>query len=148
MKALLLGSIGVLAETSELQRRAYNTAFVAHGIDWHWNIATYCQHLATPGGQHRLRQLGGADDMDVIGYRNPFVFMGAKGLPKGQAQMLLDKRSQSKTVLRLDGKLVATAAGASTVAITNAASGEGTSFVKRGSASMTRQDAATSAVCQ
>ena len=47
MKALLLGSIGVLAETSELQRRAYNTAFVAHGVDWHWNIATYCRHLAT-----------------------------------------------------------------------------------------------------
>ena len=40
MRALLLGSIGVLAETSELQRRAYNTAFVAHGVDWHWNIAT------------------------------------------------------------------------------------------------------------
>ena len=59
MKALLLGSIGVLAETSELQRQAYNTAFVAHGVDWHWNIATYCQHLATPGGQNRLRQLGG-----------------------------------------------------------------------------------------
>ena len=59
MKALLLGSIGVLAETSELQRQAYNTAFVAHGVDWHWNIATYCRHLATPGGQNRLRQLGG-----------------------------------------------------------------------------------------
>ena len=54
MNALLLGSIGVLAETSELQRRAYNTAFVAHGVDWHWNIATYCRHLATPGGQNRL----------------------------------------------------------------------------------------------
>ena len=59
MKALFLGSIGVLAETSELQRKAYNTAFIAHGVDWHWNIATYCQHLATPGGQNRLRQLGG-----------------------------------------------------------------------------------------
>ena len=59
MKALLLGSIGVLAETSELQRQAYNTAFVAHGVDWHWNIATYCRHLGTPGGQNRLRQLGG-----------------------------------------------------------------------------------------
>ena len=59
MKALLFGSIGVLAETSELQRQAYNTAFVAHGVDWHWNIATYCRHLDTPGGQNRLRQLGG-----------------------------------------------------------------------------------------
>ena len=43
-------------------------------------------------------ELGGADDMDVIGYRNPFVFIGAKGLENGKAQMLLDKRSQSKTV--------------------------------------------------
>ena len=59
MKALLLGSIGVIAETSELQRQAYNAAFTAHGVDWHWNIATYCQHLATPGGQNRLRSLGG-----------------------------------------------------------------------------------------
>ena len=38
MKALLLGSIGVLAETSELQRRAYNTAFVAHGVDWNGTL--------------------------------------------------------------------------------------------------------------
>ena len=49
MKALLLGSIGVLAETSELQRRAYNTAFVAHGVDWHWNIATYLPQAARTG---------------------------------------------------------------------------------------------------
>lgn len=59
MKALLLGSIGVLAETSELQRQACNAAFTAHGVDWHWNIATYCNHLATPGGRNRLRSLGG-----------------------------------------------------------------------------------------
>ena len=25
----------------------------------HWNIAAYCQHLATPGGQNRLWKLGG-----------------------------------------------------------------------------------------
>jgi hypothetical protein len=66
-----------------------------------------------------LRQLGGADDMDVIGYRNPFVFMGAKGLPQGKAQMLLDKRSQSKTVLRLDGRMIAKTCGASSVTITD-----------------------------
>ena len=67
MKALLFGSIGVLAETSELQRQAYNSAFTTHGVDWHWNIATYCQHLATPGGQNRLRTLGGdaLSDMEI-----------------------------------------------------------------------------------
>ena len=59
MRALLFGSIGVLVETSELQRQAYNRAFAEHGLDWHWNIATYCQLLATPGGQRRLTSLSG-----------------------------------------------------------------------------------------
>ena len=59
MRALLLGSIGVLAETSDLQRQAYNEAFAAHGLDWRWNVATYCQHLATAGGQRRLRAVFG-----------------------------------------------------------------------------------------
>lgn len=59
MRALIFGSIGVLVETSELQRQAYNTAFAAHGLDWHWNVATYCQLLATPGGQRRLNRLSG-----------------------------------------------------------------------------------------
>ena len=57
MRALIFGSIGVLVETSELQRQAYNAAFAKHGLDWHWNIATYCQLLATPGGQRRLNSL-------------------------------------------------------------------------------------------
>jgi HAD superfamily hydrolase (TIGR01509 family) len=67
MKALLLGSIGVLAETSELQRQAYNDAFAAQGLDWRWNIATYCQHLTTAGGQRRLREWAGGhlSDRDI-----------------------------------------------------------------------------------
>jgi hypothetical protein len=54
-----------------------------------------------------LRLLGAARDMEVIGYRNPFVFVGAKGLAEGEAATLLDKRAQSKTVLRLDARIVA-----------------------------------------
>ena len=65
MKAVLFGSIGVLAETSELQRRAYNTAFARHGLDWHWNIATYCRLLATAGGQRRIRSLAGGALSDL-----------------------------------------------------------------------------------
>ena len=57
MRALIFGSIGVLVETSELQRQAYNAAFAAHGLDWHWNVATYCQLLTAPGGQRRLSHL-------------------------------------------------------------------------------------------
>lgn len=54
MKILLLGSIGVLAETSELQRQAYNNAFRKHGLDWYWSVANYCDLLKNPGGRKRL----------------------------------------------------------------------------------------------
>jgi len=78
MKALLLGSIGVLAETSDLQRQAYNEAFAAQGLDWRWNVATYCQHLATPGGQRRLRTFLGdrlsARDIEQIHHTKQKVF--------------------------------------------------------------------------
>ena len=58
-KALLLGSIGVLAETSELQRRAYNEALKLNNIDYRWNIGTYCNLLQEPGGKKRLSSFGG-----------------------------------------------------------------------------------------
>ena len=54
MKVLLLGSIGVLAETSELQRQAYNKAFIENGLNWYWNVANYCSLLKSPGGKKRL----------------------------------------------------------------------------------------------
>lgn len=53
-KVLLLGSIGVLAETSELQRKAYNQSFLDHELDWYWNVANYCELLKKPGGKKRL----------------------------------------------------------------------------------------------
>ena len=54
--AFLFGSIGVLAETSEIQRQAYNQSFEEHGLDWYWNIANYCELLKTPGGKRRLHE--------------------------------------------------------------------------------------------
>ncbi|MEM6832856.1 MAG: HAD-IA family hydrolase [Pseudomonadota bacterium] len=59
-KALLLGSIGVLAETSDIQRRAYNQAFQDHGLDWHWSAETYRYLLRFVGGQARMRLLSDA----------------------------------------------------------------------------------------
>ena len=55
MKALFFGSIGVIAETSELQRQAYNAAFAEHGLDWYWSVANYCEMLKSPGGMNRIR---------------------------------------------------------------------------------------------
>ncbi|MEO0863930.1 MAG: HAD-IA family hydrolase [Pseudomonadota bacterium] len=53
--ALFLGAIGVLAETSELQRQAFNTAFEDHGVGWHWDRETYLTLLEVPGARARMR---------------------------------------------------------------------------------------------
>ncbi|MFT4766911.1 MAG: beta-phosphoglucomutase-like phosphatase (HAD superfamily) [Glaciecola sp.] len=54
MKACLLGSTGVVVETSRLQRLAYNAAFEELGLDLYWNVAAYCSLLKTPGEIRRL----------------------------------------------------------------------------------------------
>ena len=51
---LLFGSIGVLVETSEIQRQSFNRALKMNGVTWNWNIGTYCNLLKSPGGKKRL----------------------------------------------------------------------------------------------
>lgn len=58
METLLFGSIGVLAETSEMQRQALNQALSEYGTGLNWTIGTYCQHLTRPGGYARLISAG------------------------------------------------------------------------------------------
>ena len=54
MRALFFGSIGSIVETSELQRQAFNEAFAEHGLDWHWDQATYQGLLSLGGGDNRI----------------------------------------------------------------------------------------------
>lgn len=54
MTTILFGSIGTLADTSELQRQAFNDAFSAHGLDWHWEREEYRTLLRDSGGQQRI----------------------------------------------------------------------------------------------
>ena len=54
MQTLFFGSIGTLAETSQLQREAFNAAFALAGLDWHWTEDAYKQMLATAGGEQRI----------------------------------------------------------------------------------------------
>jgi len=54
MTALLLGSISTLADTSEIQRDAFNQAFTQHGLDWSWDQAEYRSLLSSNGGQDRI----------------------------------------------------------------------------------------------
>ncbi len=55
VKAVIFGAIGVIAETSDLQRQSFNLAFREQGIDWNWTTETYRRLLAINGGQARLR---------------------------------------------------------------------------------------------
>src|SRR6201992_86263 len=54
MSALLLGSISTVADTSELQREAFNQAFQNHGLDWRWDRDDYRAMLSDSGGQNRI----------------------------------------------------------------------------------------------
>lgn len=65
MSALLFGSISTVADTSELQREAFNAAFAQHGLDWHWNHDDYVAMLGTNGGQDRVAAYAEARGEDV-----------------------------------------------------------------------------------
>ena len=53
-KALFFGAIGTLVETSDLQRRAFNKAFIELGLDWFWDAPTYADLLKRSGGTQRV----------------------------------------------------------------------------------------------
>lgn len=68
IEALIFGAIGTLTETSELQRQAFNAAFGAHKLDWHWDLDSYrtmvVGEAASVGGATRIARY--AADRDVI----------------------------------------------------------------------------------
>lgn len=68
MSAILFGSISTLADTSELQRRAFNEAFGAAGLDWEWSRDDYISMLESNGGAQRIADYAeqkGEDDVDA-----------------------------------------------------------------------------------
>lgn len=56
MPAVLFGSISSVADTSELQRDAFNRAFAAHGLDWRWDRDDYRSMLEGSGGADRVEE--------------------------------------------------------------------------------------------
>lgn len=65
MPALLFGSIGTLADTSELQREAFNEAFEAHGLPWRWDRVDYLALLERSGGAQRIAEYGESVGQEV-----------------------------------------------------------------------------------
>ena len=64
-KALIIGSISVLADTSELQRRSFNEAFADHDLNWTWDQPTYRKLLVSAGGRDRVANYAKARSEEV-----------------------------------------------------------------------------------
>ena len=56
MKAILLGSIGTVADTSHMQLAAFNQAFKIHDLSWIWSPYEYSKMLKVSGGANRIQQ--------------------------------------------------------------------------------------------
>lgn len=54
LKALIFDVDGTLADTEEIHRRAFNSAFQALAIGWHWSRQLYGELLAISGGRERI----------------------------------------------------------------------------------------------
>lgn len=55
LQALLFDVDGTLAETErDAHRPAFNDAFAANGLDWHWSESVYGELLCVTGGKERM----------------------------------------------------------------------------------------------
>lgn len=68
MPAVLFGSISTIADTSELQRRAFNDAFERHELGWTWDRDTYRSMLDRNGGVQRIAAYAEArgEEVDAV----------------------------------------------------------------------------------
>ena len=65
LEALLLDVDGTLADTEEVHRQAFNSAFEKAGLDWVWGQDLYHELLAVTGGKERIRYYLDRDRPDV-----------------------------------------------------------------------------------
>jgi HAD superfamily hydrolase (TIGR01509 family) len=68
--ALIFDVDGTLAETEVVHLAAFNAAFAAAGLPWHWSEADYGRLLTTTGGKERIarfvRERGTAADPGLV----------------------------------------------------------------------------------
>ena len=112
MKALLIGSISVLADTSELQRNAFNDAFHEAGLDWYWSRDDYRRMLEGSGGRDRIEafseRCGERVDAAALHAHKTSIFQEALAhypieLRPHVAQALADARDQGIKIAMVSG---------------------------------------------
>jgi len=72
-----------------------------------------------PDVYQAFKGLGAPESLTLIGYREPFAFLGWKGAKKGDAALALDAKKQSKALLRLDATIAMGKNGALSMAHTS-----------------------------
>jgi len=87
-EAVLFGSIGSLVESSDLQRRAFNAAFLEAGLAWEWTPEIYAPLLRGSGGRARIEayaaRTGAEVDAEALHRRKSEIFrtmIAEAGLP-------------------------------------------------------------------
>ena len=128
MSAILFGSISTLADTSELQRRAFNEAFTAHGLDWEWSRDDYREMLGSNGGAQRIADhaasRGDDVDADEVHATKSSIFQELLGSQQVTARPgVADTIKQAREHGHKIG-LVTTTSGENVAALLNALQGE------------------------
>jgi len=88
MSAILFGSLSTIADTSELQRNAFNAAFDAHGLGWRWERDDYLAMLERSGGAQRIAEYARSrgQDVDAAAVHATKSEMFQKSLPSSGVQ--------------------------------------------------------------
>lgn len=76
LEAIIFDVDGTLAETEEVHRAAFNLAFQAAGLPWHWDQDLYGRLLDVTGGKERIRHFVDSRGIDTLG-AEPAVAIGA-----------------------------------------------------------------------
>ena len=93
LQALLWDVDGTLADTEQQGHRpAFNAAFTAAGLPWHWDSSTYQRLLHTSGGRERILTW-----MDELGQRDEDL---AAKLHRSKQQHYRDRLSRGAVPLR------------------------------------------------
>ena len=78
MRAIFLGSIGTIADTSALQLKSFNLAFEKHGLGWVWSAPESTEMLKIAGGTKRIQryasQRGEEVDVKAIHHTKTYIF--------------------------------------------------------------------------
>ncbi len=101
LKALIFDLDGTLADTEEAHRQAFNEAFAAAGLGWHWDIPLYRRLLAVAGGKERILAFAPATPkedaarlhQDKTGRYGALVARGAILLRPGVAELIGEARA-------------------------------------------------------